>query len=280
MDARLPRPHPGTKCPGSVPYGTDRQLRVNVNTVVEASLTSVGAEPGSSTQGHSRKRKRIEEGNQWSRVGYTITLGMRPRDFVIRLASFCQTWDVHRAIQELAPANLPSVGGGTLVSLVAEHGLHTRNSNLTRFWQSVIEVQVALRCERFVCLPVFLVYRSDHGVKFGGKRQAYMEFEVVWFWWERHRQGEVCDSPWAGEKAVSIDCWRYVYLFVPVCTILFLMFHLFVASLYILPLIAFSGLKTRVRDMSFAEVSDVSRLFRTPDCKFQPASLRFATDMR
>jgi hypothetical protein len=170
MDVRLPQPR--TKCPSTVPYGTDRRLRVNINTAVgapAASLGSVGAEPSSSTQGRSRKRKRIEEGIQWSQVGYTVTLSLRPRDFIIRLASFCKTWDIHQAIRELAPINLPSAGGGTLVSLIAEHGLHTRNSGVTRFWQSVIEVQVALRCERFEYLPGPLWYADLTRCKVWGR---------------------------------------------------------------------------------------------------------------
>jgi len=156
MDVRLPLPKPRTKCSGHAPHRVDRQLRVNVNMVVEtfeASPNGAHTEPGSSTQGRLPKRKRIEEGIEWSQAGYTVTLGMKPRDFVVRLASFCEAWEIHQAIQELMPTDLPSVGGGTLVSLVAEHGLHTRNSDLARFWQSVIEVQVVLRCERFVYLP-------------------------------------------------------------------------------------------------------------------------------
>jgi len=70
---------------------------------------------------------------------------------------------------------------------------------------------------------------------------------------------------------VSIDCWRYVVLFFPVFTALFPRFDPFIATLYILPLITFSGLKAKVRDMTFVEVSEISRLFRMPDCRFWPA---------
>lgn len=71
---------------------------------------------------------------------------------------------------------------------------------------------------------------------------------------------------------MPIGCWRYVGLFSLICVALFLtsMFDGFIATLHILPLISITGLNSKVRDMTFAEVSDVSRLFRIPDCKSWP----------
>ena len=64
----------------------------------------------------------------------------------------------------------------------------------------------------------------------------------------------------------------------PGLTILCSMSDAFIATLHILPLISHAGLKSKVRDMTIADVSEVSRLFRTPSCEFLLILLRFVAD--
>jgi len=162
-DARVAPRRP--RCPTIKLFGTGRQSRVNINMVVGTSgphITDVSriadvecgatAEFDSSTEGQSRKRRRVEEGIAWSPMVYTVTLGSRPRDFIVRLASYCQEVNILQAIQEVTSAHRLSTNTGTLVSLTSQHALYGRNNNMTKFWQAVIEIQIALRCERFVLL--------------------------------------------------------------------------------------------------------------------------------
>ena len=65
-----------------------------------------------------------------------------------------------------------------------------------------------------------------------------------------------------------IGCWRYVDLFVLAYTVLHSVSDAFTATLHILPLISFADLKSKVRDLTIAEVSEVSWLFRVPNCEF------------
>jgi len=151
MDARLPPPRPGDDCSRTVLRGTDRRPRVNVDTVVDTFEPSgADAESDPPNPGPSRKRKRAEEGIRWSQVEYTVTLGVRPRDFIIQLASYCWTVDIQQAVLEVTSTHLSSTDTGTLASLTADHTFYGQNNNMTKFWQSVIEIQIALRCERFV----------------------------------------------------------------------------------------------------------------------------------
>jgi hypothetical protein len=140
-------------------HGTDRQLRVNVNQVVDTFVPTPdrsNTRPGSSTGAQTNKRKRLE-GTEWSQVTYTAVLGMRPRDFILQLASYCLTLDIQQAIRDVVSVHPSPANTGTLVSLTTEHALHTHNSNMAKFWQSVIEVQIALRCERLVLfVAIFL----------------------------------------------------------------------------------------------------------------------------
>lgn len=57
--------------------------------------------------------------------------------------------DVHQEIRGAISAD-PTHGGTTLISLTAAHTLYTHDSNMARFWQAVIEIQIALYCERSV----------------------------------------------------------------------------------------------------------------------------------
>lgn len=141
---RLPPPGPDDDCRRTTLRGTDRRLRVNVGGVVDT------FEAGSSTHNRPQKRKRADNVIQWSHIESTVTLGVRPREFIVLLAAFCETINVKDTLQELASIGLPSTVTGTLVSLVTGHAVHSRSSSATRFWRSVIEIQVALRCERSV----------------------------------------------------------------------------------------------------------------------------------
>ena len=87
---------------------------------------------------------------EWSQVGYTATLGAKPQEFIFLLATYCQTVDVQQAIEDITTVHLPSANTGMLALLTTEHGLQAQNNNMTKFWQSVIEVQITLQCERFV----------------------------------------------------------------------------------------------------------------------------------
>ena len=149
---RLPPHRAGSSCARTSLRGTDKQTRVNVNTV----LDTYGPSPGdadlesNSSAGHRPcKRKRID-GIEWSQVKYTTTLGDRLRDFILRLASYCKSLDVQQVICDIISVYLPPANTGTLVALTNEYELHAHNNNMTKFWQAVIEIQVALRCERSV----------------------------------------------------------------------------------------------------------------------------------
>ena len=61
---------------------------------------------------------------------------------------------------------------------------------------------------------------------------------------------------------MSSDCWRYIYLSPNSPAIQ--RPNLPVATLHIVPLVAFCDLKSKVRDMTASDVSEVSLLFRTP----------------
>ena len=54
-----------------------------------------------------------------------------------------------------------------------------------------------------------------------------------------------------------------------ICTMRFLVTNTFIATLHILALISFAGLKTKIRDMTVLELSEVSWLFRNPNCETQ-----------
>ena len=56
------------------------------------------------------------------------------------------------------------------------------------------------------------------------------------------------------------DRWRYIPLSLAIQQL-----NLFIATLHIIPLVAFCGSKSKVRDMTVAEVNEVSLLFRMPD---------------
>ena len=101
--------------------------------------------PDSPIQDRPRKRKRTE----WLEVDSTVILGTRPRDFIILLAEKCLTLNIQQGIQDFVTVNSFSANNGTLLSLTAAHGHHSLNVNKSDFWQSVIEIQIALRCERF-----------------------------------------------------------------------------------------------------------------------------------
>jgi len=101
--------------------------------------------PDSPIQDWPKKRKRTE----WLEVDLTVTLGTRPRNFVILLAEKCRTLDIEQAIKCFISINSFSANNGTLLSLVKAHDQHTQNIDKHMFWQSVIEIQIALRCERF-----------------------------------------------------------------------------------------------------------------------------------
>lgn len=149
---RLPPHHAGGSCACTSLRGIDKQTRVNINTV----LDTYGPSPGdadlesNSSAGHRPcKQKRID-GIEWSQVKYTTTLGDRPRDFILWLASYCKSLDVQQVIRDIISVYLPPANTGTLVALTNEYELHAHNNNMTKFWQAVIEIQVALRCERSV----------------------------------------------------------------------------------------------------------------------------------
>ena len=212
VDPRLPPPNPDGKCCRTQLHGTDRQLRVNVDPLLESSGPhSAGDEPDTSAQSQPRKRKRVEGGIIWSQVEYTVTLGVRPRDFVIQLANYCREVDIPQVIRDVTSPHLSPISTGTLISLATEHAHHTLNNNVTKFWQTVIEIQIALRCERFVWyLSGSFWHVSDDYKKYRGKRQGYMGFKACWFWCGGHGQKSFRVSPWTGKKVVSIGCWRYV----------------------------------------------------------------------
>jgi len=130
------------------------RLRVNVGSVLNTYGPSGGDsddDPGSPETPESpihdwpRKRKRTE----WLEVDLTVTLGTRLHNFIILLAERCRALDIQKVIRHFVSTNSFSANHGTLLSLVAAYGQHTQNIDKHMFWQSVIEVQIALRCERF-----------------------------------------------------------------------------------------------------------------------------------
>ena len=97
MDARIAPPHGADGCCTKL-HGTDRQLRVNVDEVVNTfGLYSVDGEIDPSAHVKLRKQKRTEEAIKWSQVGYTATLGAKPQEFIFLLATYCQTVDIQQA---------------------------------------------------------------------------------------------------------------------------------------------------------------------------------------
>ena len=99
VDPRLPPPNLDGKCCRTQLHGTDRQLRVNVDPLLESSGPhSTGDEPDTSAQGQPHKWKKVEGGIIWSQVEYTVTPGVRPWDFVIQLANYCQEVDIPQVI--------------------------------------------------------------------------------------------------------------------------------------------------------------------------------------
>ena len=62
---------------------------------------------------------------------------------------------------------------------------------------------------------------------------------------------------------MPIGCWRYAVRIFNILP----MADGFKATLHIIPLIAFAGLKSKVREMTLVEINEIARLFRTPDCE-------------
>ena len=122
-------------------------LRINVNKelCVFSGTSSDGEDLDSSSQHQPQKRKNQE----WAEVGYTGTLGVKPQEFVTRLGTYCQTLDVHQEIQDTVSIT-PEHTTTTLLSLATAHALHMHGNNMARFLQAIIEIQIALQCERFV----------------------------------------------------------------------------------------------------------------------------------
>ena len=78
IDARVAPPHGADGCHTKL-HGTDRQLRVNINEVVNTfGLYGADSKIDPSTWVKSQKWKRTEEMIEWSQVGYTATLGAKP----------------------------------------------------------------------------------------------------------------------------------------------------------------------------------------------------------
>jgi len=146
-DARLPPPRPDGDCI-TIPHATDRRLRININKELrvfnESPSTDVDLYP--QTRDQTRKRKNRE----WVEVEYTGTLGTRPRDFVSRLAIHCAKQDVHEEECQWIVLTNTACTTSSLISLAAAHARYSHDDNMTRFWQSIIEIQIALLCERFV----------------------------------------------------------------------------------------------------------------------------------
>ena len=146
VDARLPPPRPDGDCL-TIKRGTDHRLRINVNKRLHVfgGPSSADVDLDSQTQDQTRKRK----GREWVEVEYTGTLGTRPQDFVSRLAIYCAKLDIHQELQCIVSTNT-SYTTSSLLSLATAHARYTHDSNMARFWQSIIKIQIALRCERFV----------------------------------------------------------------------------------------------------------------------------------
>ena len=135
--------------------------------------------PDSPIQDRPKKRKRTE----WLEVNSTVILGARPRNFIILLAEKCQALDIQQAIQHFISVNSFSANDGTLLSLVAAHCQHTQSIDKHLFWQSVIEIQIALRCERFdyFWFERVWVYGSDHHMQYRERSQGYLGSQTLWF---------------------------------------------------------------------------------------------------
>ena len=102
-------------------------------------------DPGPPVQGQPKKWRRLE----WLEVDSIVTLGMSARNFILHLTHYCKTLDVCQVIQDISSTDHFSVGSSTLLSLTVVHELSSHNTNVTWFWQSMIEIQMALQCERF-----------------------------------------------------------------------------------------------------------------------------------
>ena len=217
-DRRLPRS--GGKCP--LIGRADIRLRVNISSVLNTFGPSGGGtdthpsspdSPSSPVWEQPRKRKRTE----WLEVDSTVTLGTRPRNFIILLAEKCGILDIQKEIRDFMSAGSFSANNGTLPSLIAAHNHHSQNINVSAFWQSVIEIQIALRCERFDFSPPepVWVYRSDD---FGQHRkgpQGYLGSQIIRFGQGGDDQREVYLPPWGGEEIVPFNCRRSSTLLSP-----------------------------------------------------------------
>ena len=141
-----PRLYPRPDCV-KIKRGTDRRLRININKKLRifGEPPSADADLDSQTQDQTRKRKDRE----WVEAEYTGTLGTKPRDFISRLAIYCAKPDICQEIQCIVSTNT-AYTTSSLLSLATAHARYTHDNNMARFWQSIIEIQIALRCERFV----------------------------------------------------------------------------------------------------------------------------------
>ncbi|KAF9780636.1 hypothetical protein BJ322DRAFT_1112633 [Thelephora terrestris] len=226
LDVRLPAARPGDKHAHTI-RGTDARLRVHVDSVAHTfGPSGSDAELDVETHSHLSKQKGADSGPTWSRITSTVTLGTKPRNFIQDLARYCEKVDVQQRIHEFTSVKPPSPNTGTLVSLAAEYAHHTENSNISMFWRSVIEVQVALRCESAGQQPHQVWAKKLSGYGDGVFDQK--KFETL------HGNGrKLCRLVAGGMKI-------HLYNAVP-------------------------ALKKQVTNMTIAELTQVSLLFRKPD---------------
>lgn len=90
----------------------------------------------------------------WKTIS-AVTLGDGPRDLILQLAGECGRIDIVNIVNTLiaveSPVHMtPTVPGSTLKELTSQWTTYSGDKHIVQFWQAVIEITVAIRCQRYV----------------------------------------------------------------------------------------------------------------------------------
>jgi len=90
------------------------------------------------------------------RIISTVTLGDKPRDFIIQVAGACDRIDLNDIVRSLMSVESKThiAPGSTLKDLTSQWTTYSGGKQVVLFWQAVIEITVSLRCQRYVFVGV------------------------------------------------------------------------------------------------------------------------------
>jgi hypothetical protein len=93
--------------------------------------------------------KRSNQGPNWAVVDPLETLGANQRNFVTALANSCGRSDVMSVFHSsMLSANTIEANNTNLRTLTTQHQGYAAGGCFSRFWKSVLEIQIVLRCQR------------------------------------------------------------------------------------------------------------------------------------